>query len=244
MVSSAAIKCKHCGEFIDPSDSPQAVNRARNLKVGKWLLVGCAGVLLLGLMGLGLVQVNQSRQAEAAAEAARQDAAALACTDAVSGSFGVGPISVAPEAMTPDTTDTGYAFTDVTVQAYANPEVRSQMSCTVSDTGSGEWSVDQLQIDGSSLYATIDEVHEAAVAAGLSCPDFKRFSSIAAWCSRDGAVSIVFENKASQESRVKYERGKDGTLLLVGPGWMIRIPVEQRAMAEQVQAQMGGEILE
>lgn len=97
--------------------------------------------------------------------------------------------------MTPDTTDTGYAFTDVTVQsAMRTPRFEVAISCTVYHTGSGEWSVDQLQIDGSSLYATIDEVHEAAVAAGLSCPDFKRFSSIAAWCSRDGAVSMVFEN--------------------------------------------------
>ena len=89
-------------------------------------------------------------------------------------------------------------------------------------------------------YGTVGELKEAAVLAGLACPDYVKNDVVknaaeSAWCSTT-SVLMTFATDESLAATVKnFQDGPGGSVLLVGLNWIINDPE-----SPQLQPIMGG----
>jgi hypothetical protein len=95
-------------------------------------------------------------------------------------------------------------------------------------------------------YSSMDELHAAAVGAGMSCPDFKlrpasEYASAIADCKVGQSALLLFNSDAKRIANLKELRVVPPVHLLVGTNWIVNATVSELL---KIQPELGGEIVQ
>lgn len=99
-------------------------------------------------------------------------------------------------------------------------------------------------VEKDASYSSVMALKDAAVAAGLDCPDYEQTndaenSSESATCGDDTVLAIYASTADQDKTLAAVQASSEKQILLSGPNWTVKSPD-----AESLQGQMGGVIVE
>jgi hypothetical protein len=115
---------------------------------------------------------------------------------------------------------------------------------SASDSASASAGSTAASVQKDATYDNVVALKDAAVAAGLSCTDFKETDDAAeasgSGTCGDAAVLAIYASQADQDKVLEaVKTGTEKQVVLAGPNWTIKY-----AKAEDLQPTLGGVILE